>query len=100
MRASQRMRQALKRSKLFDLIMLKSLEDFILYTFPVKDSLREKSVRYLWNPIFNSVVESIDKRYRDRGNSRYTLKNQILTSYMGKGDSRLMFAKSRADSEV
>lgn len=51
--------QALKLLGDFEGTTVKQLEAFILDIFPVKEVLKMESTRVLWNPIFNTALNSI-----------------------------------------
>lgn len=51
-------------------------------------------------PIFSAVVESIEKAERDQKTVHYTSTNQLLTSYMEKGEFRVKFARTEAALHV
>lgn len=51
-------------------------------------------------PIFNSVVASIDKPDRHKKIACYTSTNQILTSYIEKGEIQVKSARRKAAFDV
>lgn len=96
MRSTPRVLPDLNESAAFEMMILKQLEAFILEVFPQDRVLRKESVWILWNPIFNTAVESTSKPDRGSGVVWYTSTNQLLTSDMVNHESRLQFARRKA----
>lgn len=55
--------------------------------------LRKESVQHFQNTVFNAVVELPRKPERDRAAARFTLTNQLLTSYMKNAEGRQEIAR-------
>lgn len=68
----------------------------MLSTSLVEHAVRKELSCRFRNPIFNTAVESIDKSDSLQELARYTSTNGLLTSSVGKGDSRITFARRRA----
>lgn len=81
------------QSKIPDTRTLKDLEDFILSRFLGEDALKRRSPDKLCSPIFNAAVRSIERPDRDQRTPSFEGTNQLLTSYMGNGESRVKFTK-------
>lgn len=56
-------------------------------TFPGEDALKKQSARRFSSPIFNVVVQPVDKPNRELGNVRFLSKNELLMSYIEKSKS-------------
>lgn len=94
MPAPPRVLRALNYLDSFHSTTLKDLEAFTFCTF-LGNMLRRRCQPGIVEPIFNAVVESIDRPYRDRGFARYASTNPLLTMYMQKRESQVNFAKWR-----
>lgn len=67
---------------------VKPAKALVLETFPKEELLKESDWN-LWNQIFSTVLESIEKPNQHIGLDLCTSTNQPLTLHMQNGESRL-----------
>lgn len=68
------------------------LEGLMFFTFLEKISLKNDSVRRLWNTFLNAAIQSIDEQYGDQWIACYKSINWWLTSYIERRESRVKFS--------
>lgn len=77
-----------------------SFERSVLSTFRMEDGLKEALAQRLWKQNFILAIECIDKLESGWGTAYYTLNDWLLMSYMEKSESRVMFVRRPAASDV
>lgn len=73
----------------------KKVKDFMLSTFLAEAVMKKKSSRRLLNPIFDTVVESIDKPDGKKRIAQNVLRYYLWTSHVEKGEVRVVVSRRR-----
>lgn len=72
----------------------------MLSTFPGEEALEKYSAQWLRNSNFNEAVKRVDKPDRDHGIACYVSRNGLLTLYMEKSKSSVLFTSRRAATDA
>lgn len=73
---------------------------FVLSMSSLEETLKKKSARRSWNSFFDTAIEPVTKVARDRKVLRNIWTNNLLMSYMKKGEGRVKFAWRLAALDV